>query len=147
MEIKKLSPDEVSDFKNLVEIFNTVFKTKEPIPDKDQLSTLLANPDFMVFVAKRNDKVIGGLTIYTLHSYYKTKPVAYIYDVGVSPACQGQGIGKALIAEVCTYCKSNGFEEAYVATESEDHDALNFYRKTKFSSEIKTVHFTFSFDK
>lgn len=146
MEIKKLDPNEVADFRNLVAIFKAVFENEEPLSTNDQLNKLLANPDFLVFVVKHQKKVVGGLTIYVLHRYYGSKPVAYIYDVGITPEFQGQGLGKALIAEVCNYCHQNGFEDAYVEAESDDIDAVNFYKKTKFSSEMNAVHFTYSFN-
>lgn len=145
MEIKKLNKNETSDFRNLVEIFKNVFEHEEQISNNEHLETLLSNPDFMVFVVRQNNKVIGGLTIYILHRYYGKKPVAYMYDVGIAPEFQGQGLGKALIAEVCKYCEDNGFEDAYVEAESDDIDAVNFYRKTKFSSEMKAIHFTYTF--
>lgn len=146
MKIKKLNHSEISDFRNLVEIFKNVFENEEQISDNDQMNKLLSNPDFMVFVVSLNNMIVGGLTIYILHRYYGIKPVAYIYDVGISPEFQDQGLGKALIAEVCKYCKENGFDDAYVEAESDDTDAVNFYRKTKFSSEVNAIHYTYTFD-
>ena len=145
MEIKRLSPGETDDFKNLIDIFKTVFEVDTEIPNNQHLSTLLANPYFLVFVVKIDNKVVGGLTIYILHRYYSIKPIAYIYDVGIVPDHQGKGLGKALIAEVCNFCKANGFDEAYVEAEDDDIDAVHFYRKTKFSDEIVARHFTYSF--
>lgn len=143
MDIKKLNSDSLNDFKSLLEIFNVVFENEGSIASDEQLSKLLLNPDFYVFVVMSNNKVVGGLTIYVLQSYYGTRPIAYIYDVGISPDYQGQGLGKALIAAVCSFCKQNDFEDAYVEAESDDMDAVNFYRKTNFSSEQKTIHFTY----
>jgi aminoglycoside 3-N-acetyltransferase I len=144
MEIKILNSNSLTDFKSLIEIFKQVFENDEPIADDEQLRKLLSNHDFIVFVVTSNSKVVGGLTIYVLHRYYGTKPIAYIYDVGVSPDFQGQGLGKALIAEVCNFCKQNDFEDAYVEAESDDIDAVEFYRKTKFSSEMNAIHFTYN---
>jgi len=143
MEIKKLNSDNLADFKLLLEIFKDVFENEEPIAGDEQLKKLLLNPDFFVFVVLSNYKVIGGLTVYVLHRYYGTKPIAYIYDVGMSPDFQGRGFGKALMAEVCHFCKQNDFEEAYVEAESDDIDAVSFYRTTKFSSELNAIHFTY----
>lgn len=143
MEIKKLNSDSLTDFKSLIEIFKEVFENDEPIANDEHLGKLLSNPDFFVFVVMTNSKVVGGLTIYVLHRYYGTKPIAYIYDVGVSHDYQGQGLGKALIATACNFCKKNDFEDAYVEAESDDIYAVNFYRKTKFSSELKAIHFTY----
>ncbi len=140
--VKKLNHNEVSDFRDLIEIFKDVFENDQPIASNTHLSSLLSNPDFLAF----NETVLGGSTIYVLHSYYQTKPVAYIYDVGSTSKLQGQGLGKLLIAEVCKYCKDSGFEDIYVETESDDIDAVSFYRKTKCSSELNTVQFTYVFD-
>jgi GNAT superfamily N-acetyltransferase len=56
-----------------------------------------------------------------------------------------QGLGKHLIAEVCNYCRANGFGAAYVEAESDDKAAVEFYRKTKYSSLTKAIHFTYDF--
>lgn len=144
--IQRLNHGDVADFRDLVKIFKDVFENEEQISENNQLDKLLSNPDFMVFVIKQNDKIVGGLTICILHRYFGTKPVAYIYDVGISPDFQGKGLGKSLIAEVCKYCKDNGFEDAYVEAESDDIDAINFYKKTKFSCEMNAIQFTYTFE-
>lgn len=147
MEIKKLSSDCLTEFKSLIEIFRVVFENDEPAASDELLEKLLSNSDFFVFVVLSNNEVVGGLTIYVLHRYFGTKPIAYIYDVGVSPEFQGQGLGKALIAEVCDFCKQNNFEDAYVEAECDDIDAVSFYRKTKFSSEMNAIHFNYDLTK
>jgi aminoglycoside 3-N-acetyltransferase I len=147
MQIKKLEKGDISDFTKLIHIFKDVFENEEEVALPEQLEKLLSNPDFLVFVVSINDEVIGGLTIYVLQSYYHSKPVAYIYDVGIAPHFQGKGYGKALMAEVCNFCRQNGFEDAYVEAESDDIAAVEFYRKTKFSSEMNATHFTYSFNK
>ncbi|MBK6263958.1 GNAT family N-acetyltransferase [Marivirga sp. S37H4] len=145
MEIKRLNQNETKDFINLIEIFKEVFENDFQTPDPQHLSALLSNPNFIVFVVRMNDKVIGGLTVYVLPQYYNIKPLAYIYDVGIAPDFQGKGMGKALIKEVCSFCKANGFDEAYVEAESDDIEAVNFYRKTDFTNEMNAIHFTYSF--
>lgn len=145
MKITKLAEIEISDFRNLIEIFKGVFDNDEHLPDDEHLIRLLSNPDFMVFVVKLDDKVVGGLTLYVLQRYYSVKPIAYIYDVGIAPDFQGKGLGKALMEEVCRFCEKNNFEDAYVEAESDDIDAVNFYRKTKFTNEMNAIHFTYSF--
>ncbi len=146
INVKKLSSNEVTAFRSLIGIFKAVFEIDEAIPGNEHLRKLLENPYFLVFVVKQHEKVLGGLTIYVLENYYGAKPVAYIYDVGITPEYQGQGLGKLLIAEVCKYCKDRGFEDVYVETESDDIDALNFYRKTGHTTEINAVQFTYSFN-
>jgi aminoglycoside 3-N-acetyltransferase I len=143
--IKQLEIGDLAAFASLLEIFKEVFENEEAVIHEAQLQKLLADPDFIVFVVKLNNQVIGGLTIYVLHRYFGTKPVAYIYDVGIHPNFQGKGYGKALIAEVCSFCRQNGFEDAYVEAESEDLDTVAFYLRTNFTEKLNATHFIYTF--
>ncbi len=146
IEVKKLSPDEVGDFARLVGIFADVLEMEGfAAPDEAHWQQLLDKPDFFALVVRHKGEVVGGLTVYVLHRYYQVRPAAYVYDVGVAPAYQRRGIGKALIESLSQYCRENGFEEAYVEAETDDLPAVSFYRSTPFSSELQATHFTYSF--
>ncbi|MFN7259790.1 MAG: GNAT family N-acetyltransferase [Cyclobacteriaceae bacterium] len=145
MDLKKLNSNEISDFRNLIEIFKGVFENADEVPNDHHLAKLLSNQDFVVFVVKIDNKVVGGLTLYVLRSYYNVKPMAYIYDVGIATNYQGRGLGKALIAKVCDFCDTSGFEDAFVQAEDSDTDAIDFYRKTNPTNEMMARHFTYSF--
>ncbi len=147
MEFKFLKPHDLDDFKELIGIFRTVFENSDPLPSDEHLNSLLTKNDISILVIKEGNNVIGGLSIYIIHSYYSEKPTAYIYDVGIMPESQGQGYGKKLMEYAINYCKNNGFEEAYVEAESDDIDAVNFYRKTNNTKEMNVVHFTYSLSK
>ncbi len=143
MEIFKLEPDDVESFEALIDIFRDVFEVNGPTPDHGYLKGLLHNPDFMVFVVKLDQRIVGGLTIYVLHHYYETSPIAFIYDVGISPSFQGKGYGKALMAHVRKHFFEHGFTELFVEAEADDKDAIEFYRRTDAASEIRVVQFSY----
>ena len=146
-EIKKLSAQDIDDFSDLIRIFELVFEIDHfKMPDEKHLLGLLSKPDFFALVARHDNKVLGGLTVYILHGYYSTKPTAYIYDVGVLGDYQRKGIGKKLMTYLTNYCKENGFEEAFVEAETGDTQAVNFYKTTAFSNQLQATHFTYSFD-
>lgn len=148
LELKILSSQDTDDFIELIRIFGDVFEMEGlKILDNKYLKSLLNKPDFLVLIGKYNNEVIGGLTVYVLHRYYSTKPVAYIYDVGVMRNHQRKGVGKKLISHLTQYCKENGFEDAYVEAETDDIQAVNFYKTTQMTSELQATHFTYSFDK
>lgn len=142
MVIKKLGSADIDDFLSLIHIYKIVFENTSAVLGRDHIQKLLNNPDFIVFVVKLDKEVIGGLTFHVLHSYFSA-PQAYIYDVGIKPDFQNKGYGKALMAEVCNYCERNGFAEAYVEAESDDIGAVEFYRRTNYTSEMKAIHFTY----
>lgn len=143
MEVVKLELDDVAAFESLISIFKELFEVDGSTPDRSYLNRLLTNPDFMVFVVKLEQQVIGGLTIYTLHHYYETRPIAFIYDVGIAPSFQGKGYGKALMAHVYKHCLKQGFAELFVEAEADDTDAIEFYRRTGPSREMNSVQFSY----
>ena len=141
MEIIMLDENGTNDFIDLIYIFKDVFENNLDMPSQNYLHHLLRNPYFLVFVVKNDGKVLGGATIYVLDQYYSENPLAYIYDIGISIDFQGRGIGKSLIEAICDYCSKNGFEEAFVQAEYEDVDAVNFYKRTGFSTSVKAIQF------
>lgn len=147
LEIKKLSPQELDSFVELISIFEEVFEMENfSLPDKAHLQDVLNNPQLMVFVAKSGSQVIAGLTVHILKGYYSAKPSAYIYDLGVLPAYQRKGIGKKLIATLQEYCRQNGFEDMFVQAETGDKEAVNFYRTTPISDEMPALQFSYSLE-
>jgi aminoglycoside 3-N-acetyltransferase I len=148
MTVQQLNKEDVNDFIELIRVFEQAFEMTElQIPGKAYLSRLLANPDFLVFVVKLEDKVIGGLTVYVLHGYYAEKPKAYIYDVGILPEYHRKGAGKMLIQHLISYCQDQGFEYAYVEAEADDDDAIHFYRSTQPQAVLQATHFTYNTSK
>ncbi len=147
VEIKKLTSEDLSQFKELVFLFEDVFEMKAfTIPDDEHLQNLLSKKDFFVFVAVSENKVVGGLTSYTLEQYYSKRPLVYIYDLAVKTSFQRQGIGRLLISAITDYCKQMDMEEVFVQADEADYHVLEFYRGTGGNPE-KVVHFNYPLNK
>lgn len=146
-EIHILTPNDTVCFSELIKVFEKVFEWENFSPPSiAHLHKLLSNESFLVLVAKIKDDVIGGLTAHVLDRYDSEKPSAYIYDIAVLTNLQRKGTGKLLIAALNEYCKKNGFSEVFVQAETDDHQAVNFYRTTPTTSELQATHFTYSFE-
>jgi aminoglycoside 3-N-acetyltransferase I len=144
VKIIKLTHTDIDPFTDLINLFKEVFEWSS-VPTRTHLQKVLSNPAFGVFVALLNNKVVGGLTVHILDSYETEKPSAYIYDLAVLAEYQMQGIGKSLIVALNDYCRQHGFGEVFVQAETDDEQAMNFYRTTDISSELHATHFTYSF--
>lgn len=146
IEILKLNHSNIAEFSRLIKVFEEVFEWDNfSLPHKSHLQKILKNKSILVFVAKIDEQLVGGLTAHILESYNSEKPSAYIYDIAVLAHLQRNGIGKLLITTLNDFCCKNGFNEVFVQAETEDIQAVNFYRTTAISSEIKATHFTYSF--
>jgi aminoglycoside 3-N-acetyltransferase I len=144
-EIKILSHNDIDEFSELIDVFEDVFEMKNfSKPGDDYLHKILTKPDFFVLIAKANNKVVGGLTVYVFDQYYSKNPLAYIYDLAVLKDFQRKGIGKSLIKHLTEYCKKMGFDEVFVQADRIDDYALDFYRNTKPTNEEDVIHFYYS---
>jgi|SRR5690606_866264 len=145
VQIQQLTSGDVAAFKDLINLFEDVFEMQSfTRPADEHLTSLLANRDFHVFVAQKENRIVGGLTTYTLHQYYSPKPLAYIYDLAVARPYQRKGIGKQLIYAVTDYFRSRGYEEVFVQADKTDGYALDFYRQTGPTEEEDVSHFYYT---
>jgi aminoglycoside 3-N-acetyltransferase I len=142
IQVSVLKPGQTDQFIRLVRLFENVFEMKDfQMPAEEHLSGVLGNPDFRAFIALNGNRLAGGATVYILHKYYSVKPLAYIYDLAVSPEFQRQGIGGKIIEFIRQYCQENGMEELFVQADEVDGYALTFYRSTNPTEEEKVRHF------
>jgi len=139
----KLIDADIEEFKNLLDVFRDVFDWGDhDHPDKEYLLRLLREDNLLVVVAKDGNEVVGGLTAYVLPGYEVARPNIYIHDLGVKESFQGQGVGKRLINHLMDHAGGNNFHDIFVDTEQDDNeDAIAFYRKTPFDSEIKVLQY------
>ncbi|MGM9511592.1 GNAT family N-acetyltransferase [Larkinella sp. GY13] len=143
VEVRRLMPGEVDQFTELIHLFRDVLETDLVTKSRpEHLQRLLARPDFVVFVARFANQVVGGLTAYVLPQYHTEKPVVYLYDIAVGTTHQGQGIGTALLTQLMQYCRRLGVEELFVQADQEDSQAIHFYRATG-GFPMQVIQFTY----
>lgn len=144
IQISVVGQNSVADFEALVAIFENVFEMEHhQRPPATYLAELLQRDDFIAVVAKHENKVVGGLTIYLLQQYYSREPLAYLYDLAVATDHQRKGIGRALIDFSRQYCWQRGCEELYVQAEAGDNHAVDFYRSTLPTAQDAVVQFSY----
>lgn len=144
-EIQKLRANDIEKLNELISVFQNVFEMENfKRPSEAHLRKLLNKDSFFAVIAKIEEKIIAGLTVYVLDQYYSERPLAYIYDLAVLEEYQRKGIGKQLIEFTNQYCRQNGFAEVFVQADKEDDYAIDFYRSTKPTNEEPVVHFYYT---
>ena len=144
LHIDRITVGDARDLIQLVQLFEVVFEIEpSPHPPIEYYKKILADPNFIVVVAKLEGEVIGGLTAYLLHGYHSARPVAYAHDLAVHPEHQRKGIGRRIMDFSIDHCRLNGFEELFIQAELDDDNAIGFYRSTPVSEELKALHFSY----
>ena len=144
ISIKKLTPADANLFIQLLDLYKDVFAMTASIyPPAAWSQQVLHDPAITILVALDDQKVIGGLTGYTLSSVYEPIKLMYLYDLGVSPAWQRQGVGTRLMQALLDQCSGAGISEVFVQADLPDEHAIRFYTKNGGSRE-DVIHFSFS---
>ncbi|MFL6110076.1 MAG: mycothiol synthase [Catenulispora sp.] len=86
------------------------------------------------FLARRGEKLVGfHWTKIHDHSAYAAGPVGEVYVLGIDPAEQGGGLGRALTLVGLGYLRERGIRDVILYVEADNHAALAVYAKLGFS--------------
>lgn len=142
--VRQLEPKDINLFQELVLIFEDVFEMQNCIvPNQNHLQNLLGKPDFIVFAALLENKVIGGLTAYILTSYFVESSDVYILDIAIKPEFQRMGLGKRIMKALIEHCKKQNMNEIFVQADETDPHAIGFYHSLGGISK-KAINFDFA---
>ncbi len=90
-------------------------------------------PDYRLFVALRDGKVVGTYALLVLHNLaHRGAPSAIAEDVVVDKACQGQGIGRQMMAHALQRAKEAGCYKLALSSNRKRKDAHAFYESLGF---------------
>lgn len=119
-EIVRLSPDNAELLHRLAD---DVFD--EPVR-ADRLAAYLAEPGHIMLVALSGGIVVGQCAA-VLHRHPDKVTELYLDEVGVTPAMQRKGIGRALVESMLGIGMELGCGEAWVGTEPDNLPARGLY--------------------
>ena len=91
-----------------------------------------------LFVAVRDDEIIG------FHWTKIEDTTGEVYVVGIDPAAQGGGLGKALTARGLRHLQDAGVPAVILYVEGDNAPALAVYRKLGFTGFKKDVLYSLS---
>jgi len=113
-----------SDLPLLMNVAEDVFDN--PVDEK-LAEEFLNDPRHHIVVAIEEDKVIGFAS--AVHYVHPDKPAElWIDEVGVSPAYQNKGVGKAIMKELLQLGKGLGCVNAWVLTDRTNAPANGLYK-------------------
>lgn len=86
-------------------------------------------PLFQVFVAEKNNKIVGMALFYERYSTWKGRSF-HLEDLIVKKECRGEGIGKALYTKVLSYAHKQGVKRVSWEVLDWNKVAVDFYLST-----------------
>ena len=121
-EIRLLGPSELDILNNIAA--NVFDDPIVPLAAQEFLN----DPHHRLVVALEDNLVIGFVSAVIYLHPDKASPELWINEIGVSPAYQRQGVGKALLQYLLANAKQSGCTEAWVLTERTNTAAMAMYK-------------------
>jgi aminoglycoside 3-N-acetyltransferase I len=129
--IKKLSANDLQQAKKFIKYWKEEDGVDASnIPDDNYLQNLLAKASFHMYIALKDNVIIGGLTAYELSMYLEQTTEMFLYEIGVDEKYRKQGVGAKLIEALKQTCKWKGIKLIYVGTEINNEPARQLYKAT-----------------
>ena len=132
------------------ELAGTLFAMMSEVFDEERvplagayLDSLLGREDFLAIAAFSGADIVGGITAHILPMTRMDSAEIFIYDIAIRKSHQRQGVGRCLVKALRECAAAAGIHDIFVAADSEDLHALDFYRALGGTASPVTF-FTFS---
>lgn len=100
---------------------------------KAYFDSLLNNQKSLCLVAEEKKKLIGYLAATSKSFEDRKSKYIEIQNLGIVSEYRLQGIGQQLIDQCFEWAKAKGYKKVWLRCYSKNTQALNFYKKNKFS--------------
>ena len=127
-EIFRLQPGDEGAAAETFRVMAGAFEEEHHQLSQTYLERLLRREDFWAMAARVDGTIVGGITGHALPMTRSEEWELFIYDLAVKAEYRRQGIGRALVQELCAAAAERGIGLAFVPAEDEDTEAVEFYR-------------------
>lgn len=129
---------DAADFARLLDVYaSDPMGGGESLPGavKQRLCGDLARfPGALVLLAGLGERRIGFATCLPGYSTFLARPLLNIHDLAVLPANRGQGVGKALLAEIERHARQRGCAKLTLEVREDNPVAERLYRREGFGA-------------
>lgn len=126
------------ELRQLSQVFGHVFEDERSV-NEGNLTQILGDSHVYPLGAFAGETLIGGLIAYEF-LLMDGRREFYLYDIGVLPEFQKQGIGTGLIEELKKEAQKRGVKTIFVEAGADDETAVAFYRSLN-EEELLVRHF------
>lgn len=109
-----------------------------PPPTTDEIATIVAHPDSVLFVARLDGTIVGSLTL--IFFRIPTGLKAWIEDVVVDGEARGHGIGESLSRAALDEAKRRGCKDVALTSRPSREVANRLYQRIGFKRRETNVY-------
>ena len=148
----KIREGRVEDLTNVFNLIKELAKYENALDSvKINIETLAkdgygGNPQFKIFVAECDSKLIGMGLVYFRYSTWKGKRL-YLEDLIVNKKYRRQEVGKKLLEKIINYGKKNSCSGLMLQVLDWNEIGINFYKKHNFQFDNQWLNCYLDFKK
>ncbi len=133
MTIREATHDDLPALAQLFDNYRVFYrKTSDLNAEINFLSERMKNNDSKIYVAEKEDDLVGFVQLYPLFSSTRLKKLWLLNDLYVYPNFRGQGISLQLINRAKQLVKDSGACGMFLETEKTNTIGNNLYPKAGF---------------
>ena len=143
--VERIGTNDVDVMEAANSLFLEVFADEAylgPLPSRQHLGNLLADPRFIALVGQIDGVMVGALAGYQLVKYEAERSEIYIYDLAVREAFRRRGVATALIEALRPIARACGAHVIFVQADPVDAPAVALY--DKLGTREHVLHFDIS---
>ncbi|ODR99980.1 GNAT family acetyltransferase [Methyloceanibacter methanicus] len=127
--IRDPEPGDEAAWRHLWSGYVAFYEASVPEAVTAQTWARILDPDSPVFATlARLDGTVLGFTVSVLHpSTWTSAPSCYLEDLFVAPQARGRGVGRALLDDLVSRAKQNGWSRLYWHTKATNETARRLY--------------------
>jgi GNAT superfamily N-acetyltransferase len=126
----------INDVENILQIYAKALDNENILSVEKAQKIFLKQqqyPDYQIFIAELENKTVGTFALLIMENMaHLGMPSAVVEDVGVLPALQGKGIGKAMMEFALRYAKEKGCYKMSLSSNLRREQAHQFYESLGF---------------
>lgn len=134
----------IDDIEQLAVLFDEFRKfyaqTTDVYNAKLFLTERIQNNESIIFVAEKEDKLIGFIQMYPTFSSVSMMKDMIMNDLYVFPEFRKKGVGKALLETAKKFCTDHNFKGLWVET-ANDNPARSLYESLGWEKDVSFVHY------
>ena len=139
VSVSLATPDDAEELTAALEHLVPQLSRSNPPPTRDQVAELLAAPAITQFVARDDDGAIVGVSTLAIFRV-PTGLRAWIEDVIVDEAVNGQGIGRRLTEAMLAHAREQGCVTVDLTSRPSRAAANHLYQKVGFQRRETNVY-------
>ncbi len=131
---------EASDYEQLMQLYNLFIGTdRYSMYEKDSFKMVLNDPNSYIFVAEKDDNLVGLATMSIRHIVRYPQPIAQLEELFVLENYRQHGIGSQFVEEVEKIAREHDCYRVYIESGYKHKPAHTFYEKIGYTN--YGVHF------